>query len=228
MKCNHAVALFDSYLKGNATQEEKTALENHIATCKICKKQLDLYRFYFTDVKIENDFPVPSQLNAKIKYTIHQAKGKKKVPFWRSKHVLSFATACTFMLVAGIWGISHYAQLQNYADTPVTETAAPASTPAGFTKEQIPEPSPVAPVTTAAPVESRRVPDPKTPVASTNPAALTQTNVTPETQPQVPAYSGDMADMTTGNSGRIAFGKQSASDSRIEHTRQSASIYKEL
>lgn len=115
MKCNHIVELFDSYLKGTATSQESSALEQHIATCETCRKQLELYRIFFADVNIENDFPVPPQLDAKIKYAVYQAKSTKKVPFWQNKRILSAATACAFLFVVGIFGASRYSKIKEAA-----------------------------------------------------------------------------------------------------------------
>ena len=151
MKCKHIVELFDSYVNGTADVGVKQAIEDHLKTCDACRKQLELYRFYFQDVKIENDFPVPSDLNAKIKYAIHQTKQKKKIPFWQNKRILSAATVCAFLLVAGIWGTSNYTKLQNAANTVTVENTAsitketdepPLATPevVQYTR-QIPEPS---------------------------------------------------------------------------------------
>lgn len=115
MKCNHIVELFDSYLKGTATPQEASALEQHIATCETCRKQLELYRMFFADVNIENDFPVPPQLDAKIKYAVYQAKATKKIPFWQNKRILSAATACAFLFVVGIFGASRYSKMKDAA-----------------------------------------------------------------------------------------------------------------
>lgn len=132
MKCNHAIELFDSYVKGTATENNKKALESHLKTCEACQKQLELYRVFISDAtKIEDDFPVPSQLNAKIKYTIQQARETretKKIPFWMNKQFLSTATACAFLLVAGIWGASNYTKLQNAAGISNIETASSVTT----------------------------------------------------------------------------------------------------
>ncbi len=128
MKCKQTAEFFDSYINGTINAADKQSLENHLEACESCRKQLELYRFYFSDVKIENDFPVPSQLNAKIKYTIEQAraaKATKKIPFWQSKRILSVATACAFLFVAGIWGGANYTKLQDAASTPVIETTNP-------------------------------------------------------------------------------------------------------
>lgn len=122
MKCKQTVALFDAYINGTISPAEKQALKSHLETCESCKKQLELYHFYFSDVKIEEDFPVPAQLNAKIKYTLQQArdaKEPKKLPFWQNKRILSAATACAFLFVAGILGASNYDKLQNASGTPV-------------------------------------------------------------------------------------------------------------
>ncbi len=125
MKCKHAFSLFDSYIKQTASKEDVALLEEHIATCDSCKKQLELYRLYLSDVRIEDDFLVPSQLNAKLKYTIHQAKQAKttKIPFWQNKRILSAATACAFLFVASILGVSNYEKLQNAAKAPVSVEA---------------------------------------------------------------------------------------------------------
>lgn len=132
MNCNHAIELLDSYVKGTATENNKKALESHLKTCKTCQKQLELYRVFISDAtKIEDDFPVPSQLNAKIKYTIQQAREtreSKKIPFWMNKQLLSTATACAFLLVAGIWGASNYTKLQNAAGISKIETASSITT----------------------------------------------------------------------------------------------------
>lgn len=124
MKCKHAVGLFDSYLNGTANPEEQAALENHIATCEACRQQFELYRFYFADAKVENDFAVPSQLNAKIKYAVYQqADNHKKVPFWQNKRIISAATACAFLFVVGIIGTSHLGKIKEAAKNPNETTA---------------------------------------------------------------------------------------------------------
>ncbi len=170
MNCKHAAELFDSYIKKTASKEDAAALEAHIANCDSCRKQLELYRFYFTDTNIENDFLVPSQLNAKIKYTIQQAKenakNTKKIPFWQNKRILSAATACAFLFVAGILGVSNYEKLQNAAKTPVsvetpvvlTEEKSRTSVPVA--QEQMPEPVPTpqtvsVPESVSAPVAAK-------------------------------------------------------------------------
>lgn len=126
MKCSHASALFYDYLKQTISPSDRKLLEEHLNECSACQKQWEAYRFFFENSKIENDFPVPSQLNAKIKYTIHQAKNSKKVPFFRSKQVLTWATTCSFLLVAGIWGSSYYQEFKQQSTADpfiVTETA---------------------------------------------------------------------------------------------------------
>ncbi len=111
MNCKQAENLFDAYKRG--TLQDTKALEEHLANCESCKKSWELYQLFFADTAIEQDFPVPNQLNAKIKYTLQQAKNKKKIPFYRQKQVLSYATACCFLLMAGLWGTSHYQSLKN-------------------------------------------------------------------------------------------------------------------
>ena len=128
MNCKETVALFDSYVNKTINPAEKQALEEHLKTCETCRKQLELYSLYFSDVKIEDDFLVPSQLNAKIKYTIQQAREKKeakKIPFWQNKRILSAATACAFLLMAGLWGASNYSGLKKAANTTAIKTNEP-------------------------------------------------------------------------------------------------------
>lgn len=128
MKCGRITGLFDSYIKGTATREEQAILENHIATCEACRKQLELYRYYFSDTAIEDDFSVPARLNASIQYAIHQERSKKKIPFWQNRRIISAATACAFALVAGIWGISNYQNLKDMTQTLKQETVQPIPT----------------------------------------------------------------------------------------------------
>ncbi len=120
MNCKQAENLFDAYKRG--TLQDTKALEEHLANCQSCKKSWEIYQLFFADTAIEQDFPVPNQLNAKIKYTLQQAKNKKKVPFYRNKQVLSYATACCFLLMAGLWGTSHYQTLKKDINPSVLTT----------------------------------------------------------------------------------------------------------
>ena len=153
MNCKQTIELFDRYVNGTLDSAKKKELECHLNTCEECKKQLELYRFYFSDVKIEDDFPVPAQLNAKIQYTLQQArlaKDPKKIPFWQNKRILSAATACAFLFVASILGVSNYEKLQNAAKTSVVvgTPAISSNETAKVVPEQTPEP-------TSAPVMAR-------------------------------------------------------------------------
>lgn len=118
MNCKEVSNLFCDYLADTLSGETKQQLEEHLQSCPSCQKDWKTYQLFFTNSSMENDFPVPSQLNAKIKYTINQAKNKKKVPFYRNRQVLSYATACCFLLVAGIFGTSHYQQLKTEIQNP--------------------------------------------------------------------------------------------------------------
>ncbi len=180
MKCKQIVALFDSYINGTADSTVRKTVEDHLKTCEACKKQLALYRFYFQDVKIENDFPAPSDLNAKIKYTIHQAKQQKKVPFWQSKRILSVATACTFLLVAGLWGASNYRKLQDAAKPAIAE--APASVTQEINELPLATPEVVQNV--------RQMPEP-TVIAQTNVPETAATEPLSDLSTQIPAYTGN-------------------------------------
>lgn len=189
MNCKETVALFDSYVNKTINSAEKQALEEHLKTCETCRKQLELYSFYFSDVKIEDDFLVPSQLNAKIKYTIQQAreqKETKKIPFWQNKRIFSAATACAFLLMAGIFGISNYQALQDAAKSPVIETNDPviqgeiANLNTALEQSETP----------AMAKESRQV----TPVYNNHEETLPETAneaPTPEVSEDVAAYSGE-------------------------------------
>ncbi len=143
MKCKEASDLFSEKRLGTISPENKQALEEHLHHCQSCQKAWEAYSLFLSDARIEDDFPLPSQLNAKIKYTIHQAKNKKKVPFFRSKQVLSYATACCFLLVAGIWGTSHFEQIKEDIQTPLLATEsrleqAQAPLPEDIVAENVP------------------------------------------------------------------------------------------
>lgn len=197
MKCNQITELFDSYLKKTATSQEVQALETHIKTCESCRKQLELYRLYFADVKIEDDFPVPSQLNAKIKYAIQQAretKETKKIPFWQNKRILSAATACAFLFVASVLGVANYDKLQNAAKTPVTvETPVPAviEKTVNITSD-IPKQTPEAVPTPATVKESRQIPQASVTDEPVTPQ-MAEAYVLPDTSGEIQAYSGGSA-----------------------------------
>lgn len=124
MNCKEATDLFSEHRMETLPQAKKQALEEHLNHCQSCQKAWKAYSVFFADTGIENDFLIPSQLNAKIKYTIHEANNKKKVPFFRSKQVLSYATTCCFLLVAGIFGASHFGQLQENINTPYVATVS--------------------------------------------------------------------------------------------------------
>ena len=112
MKCKQAEALIDEYNRNELSPEKKQAFEDHIQSCASCKKLLETYRLLLSDTKIEDDFPMPPQLNAKILYALQQVREEKKVPFYRNKRVISFATACCFLLAAGIFGANNYEQFK--------------------------------------------------------------------------------------------------------------------
>lgn len=160
MKCSAAQNLFGEYLKGSLSQEEIANLEHHLHDCEECKTKWETYRVFFSDTQIEQDFPVPSQLNAKIKYTLQQAKNKKKIPFYRNKQVLSYATACCFLLMAGLFGTSHFEQMKEDVKQPVVTkeiiTGTMQNTPA-----ETPLPEPVMTETAAkqTPKLTKAVPD---------------------------------------------------------------------
>ncbi|MBO5409178.1 MAG: zf-HC2 domain-containing protein [Clostridia bacterium] len=125
MKCSQATALFDEYLNNTIQPSDEKQLTEHLKTCASCQKQWEAYRFFFENASIEEDFLVPSQLNAKIKYTIHQAKNNKKVPFFLNKQLLAGVTACSFLLVGTLWGASHYQQLKEASLNPQETIAEP-------------------------------------------------------------------------------------------------------
>ncbi len=197
MKCKQIVALFDSYISGTADVTVQKTVEDHLKTCEACKKQLALYRFYFQDAKIENDFPVPSDLNAKIKYTIHQAKQQKKVPFWQNKRILSTATACAFLFVAGLWGISNYAKLQDAANPVIVETATPVT--------QKTNESPLA--TPEVIQHTRQLPEPSV-TTQTNVPEIAAIEPLSDQSTQIAAYSGN----EEGNFGGGGGAKQNSED----------------
>lgn len=151
MKCKEASNLFLEHRLGTISQENKQALEEHLNHCQSCQKAWETYSLFLSDAQIEDDFPIPSQLNAKIKYTIHQAKNKKKVPFFRSKQVLSYATACCFLLVAGIWGTTHFEQIKEDIQTPLLATETHIEQPVETETENREQEIPVADSTTSQP-----------------------------------------------------------------------------
>ena len=118
MKCSQATALFAEYLNQTIQPADKKQLTEHLKECPSCQKQWEAYRFFFANSDIEEDFLVPSALNAKIKYTLHQAKNNKKEPFFQNKQLLAGLTACSFLLVGTLWGTSHYRQLKEASMQP--------------------------------------------------------------------------------------------------------------
>lgn len=104
LRCRNLSDWFEEYLNGTISQPTKQAFESHLEECPHCRKQFELYQKYFQNREIESDFKLPSDLNAKIKYTVFQAKQAKKTPVWRRKQTLAFVTAVSFLFVAGIWG----------------------------------------------------------------------------------------------------------------------------
>lgn len=143
MNCKEASNLFSELRLGTLSPETQQELEEHLNHCQSCQKEWKIYNLFLADTRIEEDFPIPSQLNAKIKYTIDQAKNKKKVPFYRNKQVLACATACCFLLMAGIWGTSHFEALKNDVhSTRITsqeQETAPQNTKTADTMEIPPE-----------------------------------------------------------------------------------------
>lgn len=186
MKCDHIVSLFDSYLNGTASIDDVAALEQHIATCESCRNRLELYRFYFRDTTIEDDFPVPSQLNAKIKYAIHQESSKKKMPFWQNKRILSAATACALLFTVGIFGASHYAKMKEVAQTPSVESTDSIKA----VKETAPS--------AEFPKDPKKIPESKSTTEEiVNSPATADLSALPEETAQIPAYSGDTSAATS-------------------------------
>ena len=183
MKCKHAVELFDSYLKGTAKWEDRTDLENHLATCEVCKQQFELYRFYFSDANVESDFPVPSQLNTKIKYAVYQQATKpKKVPFWQNKRILATATACAFLFVVGILGTSYFDKMKEAAKATNTE----ATTAAEQTEELL--------LASTSEVKSptKQNPSPRSMIiVNESVADTTDEQTMEETEALIPAYDGE-------------------------------------
>ena len=125
MKCSQATALFDEYLNKTIQPADEKQLTEHLKACASCQKQWETYRFFFENASIEEDFLVPSQLNAKIKYSIHQAKNNKKVPFFQNKQLLAGLTACSFLLVGTLWGTSYYQQMKEAHMQPQTPVVEP-------------------------------------------------------------------------------------------------------
>ena len=182
MKCKHAVELFDSYLKGTANGEERTNLENHLATCEVCRQQFELYRFYFSGVTVENDFPVPSQLNAKIKYAVYQQAHKhKKVPFWQNKRILATATACAFLFVIGIMGTSYFSKIKDASNSTNTE----AITDAVQTQELF--------LASASETElpTAKNPSPRSVIVANESVATANAQTLEEAETTIPAYDGE-------------------------------------
>ena len=118
MKCSHAIALFDRYQNGTISPAEKKELKTHIDACPSCKKQLDTYCFFLRDADIGSDFTAPPQLNAKIRYAIHQTRDKKPTPFRLRTQVLAYIAACSFLVAAGIRSIFLFHPQENKITSP--------------------------------------------------------------------------------------------------------------
>ncbi len=176
MKCSHAISLFDEYLKQTISLSDKQELTEHLKTCASCQKQWEAYRFFFENSNIEEDFLVPSQLNAKIKYTIHQAKNNKKVPFFQNKQLLAGLTACSFLLVGAVFGTSYYQQLKDARTQPDTGIVEPMV-------RTVDDPSKMAESISDEP----------------NPARALSMDPTIETKNDTPAYLGDETENAPSN-----------------------------
>lgn len=184
MKCSHAFELFDTYVNGTISPIEKQALENHIADCSSCRQQLETYRIFLQDADVEKDFGVPPQLNAKIQYTIHQASTKKAAPFRIKKQVLAYVTACSLLLMAGIFGASHY-HLIRQTDQPPQPIHTPVPTAFAPSDESENAADQAAAPPTAPPTEAASASPAERPAVTPTPARSPTETKTP--LPQSPA-----------------------------------------
>lgn len=225
MNCKEASNLFSELRLETLSPEAQQELEEHLNHCQSCQKEWKIYNLFLADTRIEEDFPIPSQLNAKIKYTIDQAKNKKKVPFYRNKQVLAFATACCFLLMAGIWGTSHFEALKNdMHSTQITsqdQETAPQNVKTADTMEIPPEQNIPAydpqPTPAVQPVTPKNAPT-TTDYATQDPLADTENaGIAPASETTLPSGGGSEAGGE--NSDASPFSRQRPEDgNQAEHS----------
>ena len=133
LKCKDVIGMFDEYMNNNLDKTNSDDFIKHIELCENCRKDFELYKAYFSDINIENDFAFPNDLNAKIKYKLNDIKKEKKFLF-RPKIVLTYATSISFLLLIGIFGSTYMENLKKPLENPKTaqieiETPIPTNKP---------------------------------------------------------------------------------------------------
>ena len=102
MNCEHVNTLFLAYHDGDLSQEEKTALEDHLKTCATCAADWDAYLLTLNEVS--GMFPVaaPDDFALRVKQTIgKRSRGRffgEERPLGMSFAVVSFVLILLFLM----------------------------------------------------------------------------------------------------------------------------------
>ena len=187
MKCNECTEYFYEYLNKELDKRTSDEFSAHINTCRKCREEYKLYSAYFGLSKIEDDFSVPNNLDAKIIYKLNNLKEAKKPKFqFRTRKVLTYATSFSFLFVIAVFGTNYINKITNFRDSadtnieiksfkdgPITDTLpSEAPTPTEtVTSSAAPEPDVISsnlsePLQTPA-IEAEAAPTPKKASSST-------------------------------------------------------------
>jgi hypothetical protein len=148
-KCDEIIGIFDEYLNNKLDKESLDDFICHIKLCEDCKKDLEVYKAFFSDINIENDFAFPNDLNAKIKYKLNNIKKEKKYLF-KPKIVLAYATSISFLLIIGIFGNTYMNSLKKQSEG-VSSIHKEVENSLMIDNKEITKPSPDLPKPTQAP-----------------------------------------------------------------------------
>ena len=140
MKCNECTEYFHEYLNKELDRKITEEFSEHIKACGKCKEEYELYNAYFGLSKIEDDFSIPHNLDAKIIYKLNTLKEAKKPKFkFETKKFLTYATSLSFLFVIAFFGTDYIDKLSDFRDKTTIETTVTA-TPTPETLIHEPEP----------------------------------------------------------------------------------------
>lgn len=99
MNCQHARSLISRYLDRELSEDLLRALEDHLASCPVCRKETEELRSLLEIVERPADMPVPTRLFAMIRERLPDAGRIRVLPWWKPVLVPVLATAA-FILTA--------------------------------------------------------------------------------------------------------------------------------
>jgi hypothetical protein len=149
MNCEECVGLFYEYLNNRLRKDAFLDFLEHIDDCPDCAQEFEIYKQCFKEDFLEQDFPFPEDLNARINYAVQNAREmdeKSKKVIWKeffenknllSRKVLAYAASFAFLFITAVFGGSYLKNIKNLKNAGQPQNPPQISTSDGFSEKTV-------------------------------------------------------------------------------------------